>query len=66
MLKYEPRQSGVAALGNATVPEMTLWLQKAEPHIWIQFEGRQAGILKPRAITRIVAIDPPGLFKPAQ
>jgi len=55
-LKFAPKMSGFASLANSLIPDMYIWMQKAEPHHWIQFEGKEEGFTKPRTVSSLISM----------
>ncbi len=58
--KLEIKPAG--ALGYVA-PDMFSYFTKAEPHIWLRFDGRDEGLLKPRTNNNVVEYEPRSRIK---
>jgi hypothetical protein len=55
-LKFGLKLTGIAKIAAAFVPDMYIWIERAEPHRWIKFEGKEAGFTKPRTVSARAAL----------
>lgn len=53
--KLQLKPTGVLGL---VAPKMWMWFTKAEPHIWLRFDGRDDGLTKPRTKNVLLEYSP--------
>ena len=58
--KLELKPTGVIGL---VAPKMWIWYTKADPHIWVRFDGRDDGLTKPRTKNVLVDYSPKSAIK---